>query len=213
MEPETPNTISNFDDNPEGQPTTEQHDASSLREGAGSLEEAQRKLDSVTEELEGMRDKYLRLAAEFENYKRRTQRDQSDAIRFANEGLLKELLPIVDNLERAIRSAKDTPTLDGVAQGVELTFKQCMETLGKFGVRPVASVGEPFDPSRHQAVSRTESAAPENTVVEELQRGYLLHDRVLRAAMVSIAAPETSDESNDSDYGENGGQSHKGKAK
>lgn len=213
MEPETPNTISNFDDNPEGQPTTEQHDASSLREGAGSLEEAQRKLDSVTEELEGMRDKYLRLAAEFENYKRRTQRDQSDAIRFANEGLLKELLPIVDNLERAIRSAKDTPTLDGVAQGVELTFKQFMETLGKFGVRPVASVGEPFDPSRHQAVSRTESAAPENTVVEELQRGYLLHDRVLRAAMVSIAAPETSDESNDSDYGENGGQSHKGKAK
>lgn len=204
MEPETRNTISNFDNNSEAQPTADR-ESNSVPEGSGSLEEAQQKLATTAEELQAMRDKYLRLAAEFDNYKRRAQRDQGDAIRFANEGLLKEVLPIVDNLERAIHSAKQAPTLDGVAQGVELTLKQFLETLAKFGVRPVPSIGEPFDPSRHQAVSRTESEAPENTVVQEFQRGYLWHDRILRPAMVSVAGPAASAESNESGDQENGG--------
>lgn len=208
MEPENSNTISNFDNNSDAQPIAEQQDPNPVQEGAGSLEEVKHKLASVTDEFDALRDKYLRLAAEFENYKRRAQRDQSEAIRFANESLLKELLPIIDNLERAILSAKESPTLDGVAEGVDLTLKQFMETLAKFGVRPVSSVGEQFDPSRHQAVSRTASAAPANTIVEEFRRGYLLHDRVLRAAMVSVAGSETSGEA--VDHQQNSGQSGEG---
>jgi molecular chaperone GrpE len=187
------NTISDFQDNSDDRPTEDPGSS----EGSGSLEDVQAKLAAVTADLEAARDKYLRLAAEFENYKRRGQREQGEAIRFANEGLLKEMLPIVDNLERAIRSTKASPTLDGVAQGVDLTLKQFLETLARFGVRPITSVGEPFDPARHQAVSRTAGDAPENSVVEEYQRGYLLHDRVLRPAMVSVSVPEADAGSDD----------------
>lgn len=150
------------------------------------------------DERQELQDKYLRLAAEFENYKRRAQRDQREYVQFANEGLLKELLPIVDNLERAIQASKEQRESEGLVQGVELTLKQFLETLMKFGVRRIDSVGTLFDPALHQAVARVESAdAPENTVLEEYQKGYLLHDRVLRAAMVAVAvatAPAIRDE-------------------
>ena len=156
------------------------------------------------EELQIFQDKYLRLAAEFENYKRRAQRDQSDSIRFGNESLLNNLLPIIDNLERAIQCAKDAGTSGPLFEGVELTHKQFLETVGKVGVRQICSKGNPFDPTVHQAVTQveSESVAP-NTVVEEFQKGYFLHDRILRPAMVSVAKEKSdltepfSDESSD----------------
>lgn len=165
------------------------------QEKAPPDEDGEEALAAKTEEVKALQDKYLRLAAEFENFKRLSQRDQREYIRFANESLLKELLPIVDNLERAIKSAKETPGSDGLIQGVELILKQLLETLQKFGVRPVKSVGEVFDPSRHQAVAHVQSkGAPGNIVVEEYQKGYLLHDRILRAAMVAVAdAPKPAD--------------------
>ncbi|OQW56017.1 MAG: hypothetical protein A4S17_14110 [Proteobacteria bacterium HN_bin10] len=100
------------------------------------------------------------------------------------------MLPIIDNLERAVRASKENPAGNALLQGVELTLKQFSETLTKFGVTPVPSIGEPFDPAYHQAVTKLESAtSPENTVVEEYQKGYRLHERILRAAMVAVAAP------------------------
>ena len=162
--------------------------------GDGSRDERDEPADlkqafaSKTEEAQALHEKHLRLAAEFENYKKLAQKEQREFSRFANENILKELLPIVDNLDRAIQAAKDNQKSDGLIQGVELTLKQFLETLAKFGVRRIASVGEPFDPAHHQAVARVESAtAPENTVVEEYQKGYLLHDRILRAAMVTVS--------------------------
>ncbi len=147
------------------------------------------------DEIKALQDKYLRLAAEFDNYKRLSLREQRDSARFANEGLLKELLPILDNLERAVRSSKDKHRRDGLIQGVELTLKQFMETLAKFGVRPIASVGQAFDPSRHEAVARVESnTVPAGSVVDEFQRGYYLHDRILRPAMVTVSANEQADQ-------------------
>ncbi len=147
------------------------------------------------EEIKALQDKYLRLAAEFDNYKRLSLREQRDSARFANEGLLKELLPILDNLERAVRSSKEKQRRDGLIQGVELTLKQFMETLAKFGVRPIASVGQAFDPSRHEAVARVESnTVPAGSVVDEFQRGYYLHDRILRPAMVTVSAAEQADQ-------------------
>jgi molecular chaperone GrpE len=155
---------------------------------AGSDEEVKQALAAKVEEAKALQDKYLRLAAEFENFKRLTQRDQREYYRFANESLLKELLPVVDNLERAIKSSKERMGSGGLIQGVELVLKQFLETLAKFEVRPVNSVGETFDPSRHQAVAHVESQdASGKIVVEEYQKGYLLHDRILRPAMVTVA--------------------------
>jgi molecular chaperone GrpE len=155
-----------------------------------------------TEEVQVLQNKYLRLAAEFENYKRLAQRDQREQAKFANETVLKELLPVIDNLERAIGFSQGHSGSDGLIQGIELTHKQFLETLSKFGVRPIGSVGEMFDPSRHQAVAYVPSpGAADNTIVEEYQKGYLLHDRVLRAAMVAVAAPvESSGMSNEAPH-------------
>lgn len=161
------------------------------------------------EELQILQEKYLRLAAEFENYKRRAQRDQNDSIRFGNETLLKNLLPIIDNLERAIQCAKDVGTSGALLEGVELTHKQFLETVSKLGVRQIDSQGNPFDPAVHQAVAQVESenAAP-NTVVEEFQKGYFLHDRILRPAMVSVAKEKsnrTDSSSSEEESNEEGG--------
>jgi molecular chaperone GrpE len=146
-------------------------------------------LAAKDEELKSLNDKYLRLAAEFDNFKRLAQRDQRDQIRFGNEHLLKELLPVVDNLERAIKAAKDNTSTDGLVQGVELTLKQLQGVLGKFGVQSIPTMGQPFDPSGHQAVASVPSAkVPDKHVVEEFQRGYRLHDRVLRPAMVTVSS-------------------------
>ena len=160
------------------------------------------------EELQIFQDKYLRLAAEFENYKRRAQRDQSDSIRFGNESLLKNLLPIIDNLERAIQCAKDAGTSGPLLEGVELTHKQFLETVGKVGVRQVSTTGHSFDPAIHQAVTQVESENVEpNTVIEEFQKGYLLHDRILRPAMVSVAKEksELTEPGSTEESGEEGG--------
>jgi molecular chaperone GrpE len=146
-------------------------------------------LAAKDEELKSLNDKYLRLAAEFDKFKRLAQRDQRDQIRFGNEHLLKELLPVVDNLERAIKAAKDKTSTDGLVQGVELTLKQLQGVLGKFGVQSIPTMGQPFDPSGHQAVASVPSAkVPDKHVVEEFQRGYRLHDRVLRPAMVTVSS-------------------------
>ena len=145
------------------------------------------------EELQILQDKYMRLAAEFENYKRRAQRDQSDSIRYGNESLIKSLLPTLDNLERAIKSGTDAGASGALIEGVELTHKQFLETVAKLGVRQVSSEGAEFDPNIHQAVAQVESetAAP-NTVVEEFQKGYFLHDRILRPAMVTVAKEKSN---------------------
>ena len=154
------------------------------------LDELQKTLAAKTDEAKGFQEKYLRLAAEFENYKRLSLREQRESSLFANERILKDLLPIIDNLERAVRAAKENPAGNALIQGIELTLKQFSEMLTKFGVTPVPSIGEPFDPAYHQAVTKLESAtSPENTVVEEYQKGYRLHERILRAAMVAVAAP------------------------
>lgn len=157
-------------------------------------EELQQTLAAKTQEIQGLNDKYLRLAAEFENSKRLAQKDQQEFTRFANDKILKELLPIIDNLERAVRSAKESGGGDSLIRGVELTLKQFAEMLQRFGVRQMVSVGKAFDPAYHQAVARVESATvPENAVVEEHQKGYLLHDRILRPAMVTVAGTPTGD--------------------
>ena len=162
--------------------------AASTTEEASLVSELQLALAAKAEEVNSLNDKYLRLAAEFDNYKRLIQRDQRDQIRFGNEQLLKELLPVVDNLERAIKSSREGGGSNVLLQGVDLTLKQLTGALKRFHVIPVETVGRPFDPATHQAVTSVASeTVPKQHVVDELQRGYLLHDRILRAAMVSVS--------------------------
>ncbi len=150
---------------------------------------AQDELAVKSEECTALNEKYLRLAAEFENYKRLTQRDQREQIRFGNEQLLKELLPVVDNMERAIKAARAAGGDSALIQGVELTLKQLSGALAKFGVQAIETAGQDFDPSAHQAVSYGPSEdMPANKILDEFQKGYRLHDRVLRAAMVSVSS-------------------------
>jgi molecular chaperone GrpE len=186
------NTIENLD--------VLSQDTSSATEEASLVAELQQALVAKAEEVKSLNDKYLRLAAEFDNYKRLIQRDQRDQIRFGNESLLKELLPVVDNLERAIKSSREGGSTDVLIQGVELTLKQLTGALTRFHVTPIQTIGQLFDPATHQSVTSVASKkVPEQHVVEEFQRGYLLHDRILRAAMVSVStgrangAPGTDD--------------------
>ena len=190
-EQENNHTISDLD-HQKNMETGEADEAASVSQSDAT--EAQRALEAKHEEVQAIQDRYLRLAAEFDNYKRLAQRDRREQTKFANENILKELLPVIDNLERAIGFSKTGAGGDGLVQGVELTLKQFLETLAKFGVKQIESVGTVFDPSLHQAVAHVPSPkAAENTVVEEYQKGYLLHDRILRAAMVAVAAPAESD--------------------
>jgi molecular chaperone GrpE len=145
-------------------------------------------------ELKAALDRYLRLAAEFENYKKRAQKDQDEYRKYSNERLLKELLPVLDNLQRALQHGQASGNQDGVLQGVELTLKKYQDILSRFGVTPIPSVGLPFDPAVHQAVAKVEGKGHKpNTIVEEYEKGYLLHDRVLRPAMVTVADSHSGD--------------------
>jgi len=180
-EQQNANTIENLD-------TPSAGDCPSTEEPV-LVAELQVALAEKTEKFKELNDKYLRLAAEFDNYKRLAQRDQRDLIRFGNEQLLKELLPVVDNLERAIKASREGGSSDVLIQGVDLTLKQLAGALTKFHVLPVETIGRPFDPATHQAVTSVASQkVPELHVVDEFQRGYRLHDRILRAAMVSVSA-------------------------
>jgi molecular chaperone GrpE len=134
-------------------------------------------------------DLYLRERADLENFRKRAQRDKEELGKFANEGILKELVPAVDSLERALEHARQEGAGgETLLKGVELTLAQFQKVLEKFGVVAIKALGEPFDPARHEAMGQLESAEqPANTVVQEYQKGYLLNDRLLRPALVMVA--------------------------
>ena len=141
-----------------------------------------------------LEDRLLRKAAEFDNYRKRARREREEFARFANSSLIEELLPVLDSLELALGAA-DGEDRDSHRRGVELTLKQFLEVLGRSGLSPIPAVGEQFDPSVHEAVIlQPTSEHPEGVVIEELQRGYRLNDRVLRPSRVKVAAaPEDSE--------------------
>lgn len=145
---------------------------------------------ALKEALAAAEERHVRLYAEFENYKKRTGRENDEFRKYANEKVLKEMLPVLDNLERAIVHVKEAPE-EGVGkllEGVELIRKQFADVLARFDVTPIPARDQPFDPQVHQAVSQQEvEGVPDGSVVEELQRGFFYKERVLRPAMVVVA--------------------------
>jgi len=138
-------------------------------------------------ELADLRDRSIRTLADFENYRRRSEREREELKRYATGDVLRDLLPVVDNLQRALAAGG---TVDDLKMGVELTLRQFRDLLKQRGIAEVPALGEPFDPSVHEAVARVDDetvTAP--TVIDELQRGYTLHGKLLRPALVRVAMP------------------------
>ncbi|MBU0972045.1 MAG: nucleotide exchange factor GrpE [Proteobacteria bacterium] len=145
-------------------------------------------LQELKDQIASEKDRVLRLSAEFENYKKRTQREINDFRKFANESVFRQFLSVVDNLERAIASAQESSENSGLFEGVKLTHKEIVKLFETFNLKPVDAAEKPFDPNFHQAVTQEETDDfPENTVTKVLQKGYLLHDRLIRPAMVVVS--------------------------
>lgn len=140
-------------------------------------------------EAEKSRDLLLRAQADMENVKKRLEREKTEFLKFANENLIKDLLPVLDNLERALNHAREEGSdANGIAEGVQLTMDGFKNVLEKFGVAPIKAKGERFDPNYHEAVMQQESPdGEENVVLEEVQKGYLLNDRLIRPTMVVVS--------------------------
>ena len=155
----------------------------SVLKAKGELQEV---LSQTQKEAKDMFDRLARVSADFDNFKKRQTKEKAEAIKFANEGVIKEILPVLDNLLRALGAAGS----DGgsLLEGVKIVAKQMEDVLGKFGVVGFDALGQPFDPARHEAVgSRPDAEVPAQHVCEEYQRGYLLHERLLRPALVVVS--------------------------
>lgn len=174
-------------------PSVEELEAAA-EQAAGSEEsdetaKLRKALEEKTREASEAQDRYLRTYADFENYRRRMQRDLAEFRKYANEQMALELLTVADHLSLAIQHAKeDGEASQGLLQGVELVLKQLRDVLEKFGVKPFKAEREPFDPRLHDAMMQVETDdLPENTVAQVFQEGYLYHEKVLRHAKVAVS--------------------------
>ena len=152
-------------------------------EGAGGASDD---LRAAREEARDLHDRLARVSAELDNYRKRTQRERDQAVAFANEQLLLQIIPVIDNFERALAADGDPK---GVVRGVQLVKKQLEDAIGRFGATPFTTVGEPFDPAKAEAIAtREDPRAPAGTVLDEHQRGWSLHGRLVRPARVVVAS-------------------------
>jgi molecular chaperone GrpE len=146
------------------------------------------KIKELQEESKKNFDLYLRSQADIENIKKRNKKDKEDWIKYSNETLIKEMLPVIDNLEKAISHSQNENSFDSLKEGVKLTLKGFIDSLAKSGLEEVKAQGEPFDPSYHQAVSQqADNSVEVGVILEELQKGYTLNERLIRPAMVVIS--------------------------
>jgi molecular chaperone GrpE len=168
----------------------EEHKKKKKKEEGDELKAALEEKDKQIEELKG---KFLYQQADFENFKKLKAREKQEALRFGNEQLIKDLLPVIDNLERAVEHAAKTEETKAITEGVTLTLNGFLKVLAKFDVTRIEATGNKFDPNFHEAVYQEESGSAEaGTVIAELQKGYVMGGRLLRPSMVSVAKkPQT----------------------
>ncbi|MEN8190395.1 MAG: nucleotide exchange factor GrpE [Thermodesulfobacteriota bacterium] len=167
-----------------------------VEEESEELVDIDKELEAARGEVAETKDKMMRLAAEFENYKKRMERERANAIKYAGEPILREFLPVIDNLERAIdhiEGADPQQSLDSLVEGVELTLKGLLTSLEKLEVAPIDSIGKPFDPTLHDALTMEASDEIENNhVVSEFEKGYHYKDRLLRVAKVIVSSGKSN---------------------
>lgn len=166
----------------------EPSNADQNEDSSNLLEEANKKITELEKSLEEMENKYLRLHADFDNFRRRSRLDFEASQKYRAQNLVEELLPAIDNFDRALNMDVKTEEGQSLLKGMQMIFNHIMSALEKEGVEPIDAVGKEFDPHFHQAVMQVSDENVEsNTVVEELQKGYKLKDRVIRPAMVKVA--------------------------
>jgi len=176
----------------EAQPVKASQEDSPPEEGPEEEPSLEEKLDQALQEKDALEDKYLRLRADFDNFKKRASKEKANLIQYGNEALLKDLLPVIDNIERVLTFSLQEGDWKDFQKGVELVVAELHKTFAKFGLEPLQSMGKNFDPNLHEAMQtlKTDQAAPD-TVVEELQKGYLYRDKLLRPSLVIVAvSPE-----------------------
>lgn len=145
-------------------------------------------LEKARGEVKDLEDKVLRMAAELDNFKKRMQRERENSLKYAEENLLRELLPFIDNLQRAIELGRSSADGSALLDGVEMTCKGLMNTLERFGLKPIDGAGQPFDPNFHEALAMEQSeTVDKNLIMQEYQKGYMFKDRLLRAAKVVVS--------------------------
>jgi molecular chaperone GrpE len=199
---EIPEKLSDLD---KIQNTIQENNASgeetSKEKPADPIKKMEARVEELEKEVEANYDRFVRVTADFENYKKRTAREMSDLRKFANENILKDMLSVVDNLERAIESgSKQDSEKQTILEGVEITLKDLFRMFEKYGVKDFKSEGEPFDPVFHQAMMQEQTSDfPDNTVLSELQKGYTIQDRLLRPAMVVVARNASDKQCNETD--------------
>jgi molecular chaperone GrpE len=159
-----------------------------LAEAEAAEEAREAEGPSAEEQLAELNERYVRLYAEFENYKKKSARDREELARYVREELVYDLMPSLDHLEIALQHAVEQEDSAGLKQGVEMTLRELYRTLEKYGLKSIEALGQPFDPEYHHAISQAErDDIEEGTVVEVFRKGYMLGDKVLRAAMVSVS--------------------------
>ncbi len=167
--------------------TTAVENPKNADESEDSKDSDKSELDKANEQIAALSDKLIRNAAEFDNYKKRTAREKEDFYKSAVCETVAPLLPVLDNLERAVAAAEDSGESGSVLDGVKMVKKQFEDALKSIGVEPIEAVGEQFDPEKHNAVMTADSDEDENTVLEEFQKGYIYRDKVVRHSMVKVS--------------------------
>lgn len=161
---------------------------------APQADRAPTEADELRRQLDEKQDRLLRALAEMDNMRRRSQREREEYTRYATESLQRDLVPVLDNFDRALAAARSAPDAAKLVEGVELIQRELLKVLERHGLARYSALGQPFDPTRHEATARVVSATePADTVVAELAPGYLLHERVLRAAQVAVAVAPDED--------------------
>jgi molecular chaperone GrpE len=160
-------------------------------------------LAAAQAEAARLRDAWLRTAADFDNFRKRARRELDEARRGGREDLVRSLLPVFDNLDRALQSSQRSSDVKAMADGLSMVQRQFVDALGREGITRVPTVGHPFDPNLHEAIQQVETDShPPGTVIAEVQSGYMQGDRLLRAAMVVVARPKASDPGHATESGE-----------
>jgi molecular chaperone GrpE len=193
-----------IEDNSEEIKNAEESSEESVSDGPSS-DKTSEDIDELRTSVAEANDKYVRLYADFENYKKISARNKEELLKYANEEIMSDTLTVIDHLELALEhSSEDHAPSDSLAQGVELTLKELKTVLEKHGLTTIAAMGKLFDPEVHHAMSQIESDdADENTVIKEFRKGYKLRDRVLRAALVGVAVKPAQAEDSGSDSNQN----------
>ena len=158
------------------------------------------KIADLEAQVKEWNDKFLRKAAEFENYKRRTENDQFNLINYAAESFITKLLPVIDDFERSLQHIDDDNNVDAVKEGIKLVYEKLLKVLDEQGVKKMKVKGEPFNVDYHDALmQRQDDSVPPHTILEEIEKGYLYRDKVIRHAKVIVSEETSSDESQISD--------------